>query len=105
MASYRVDVADRARREIRRLPGNMRQRVIRSLRLLQDEARPADSQILDTEKVGTNLAAASELRRLRLDDWRIVYLVEETSQRITILAVRRRPPYQYEDLTELLKNL
>jgi len=105
MASYRVEVSDPARSEIRRLPGNMRQRVIRALRALEGEARPSSSQALDMEDLATEPAAGMELRRIQTASWRIVYVVEEADERITVLAVRKRPPYQYDDLDELLGNL
>ncbi len=40
MACYRVEVSDEARKEIRRLPGNIRQRVVRLLTELQAEPFP-----------------------------------------------------------------
>ena len=43
-----------------------------------------------------------EARRLRLDTWRIVYLVDEQWEIITVLAVRKRPPYNFGDLRELI---
>ena len=46
-----------------------------------------------------------ELRRLRLDKWRMVYAITETNQLIDILAVRKRPPYDYGNLEALLENL
>jgi mRNA interferase RelE/StbE len=89
----------------RRSPGNIRQRIIRGLRLLEAEPRPADSRPLDLEKAGVDLAPGAELRRIRLDSWRIVYLIEEDAQLVTVLAIRKRPPYQYDDLEELLQSL
>ena len=43
-----------------------------------------------------------ELYRLRLDRWRIVYGIAEEAKVVDILAVRKRPPYDYDDLEELL---
>lgn len=102
MASYQVDVSQRARAEVRRLPGNVRQRVIRQLRALEQDPRPIQSRALDAAKAGADLDDGEELRRIRLGSWRIVYFLEERPRRITILAVRQRPPYQYDDLGELL---
>jgi len=45
-----------------------------------------------------------ELRRLRIERWRVVYMDEEW-ELVTVLAVRKRPPYDYEDLEELLAEL
>ncbi len=67
MASYRVEVTGNARAEIRRLPGNMRQRVIRSLHELETQPRPSSSRALDTDRAGLTHQGDVELRRLRLD--------------------------------------
>ncbi len=44
------------------------------------------------------------LRRIRLDRWRIVYAITVADQAIDILAVRKRPPYDYGDLAALLEG-
>ncbi|MGQ9682523.1 MAG: type II toxin-antitoxin system RelE family toxin, partial [Anaerolineae bacterium] len=46
-----------------------------------------------------------EARRLRLERWRIVYVVTEDDQTVDILAVRKRPPYDYGDLAALLATI
>jgi len=103
MASYRVEVDREITRGIRKLPGNVRQRVLRALQDLRENPRPANSRTLDVAKAGVELAAGAELRRIRLEAWRIVYLVEEADYLISVLAVRKRPPYQYEDLEDLVR--
>jgi mRNA interferase RelE/StbE len=50
-------------------------------------------------------ALSYELRRLRIDRWRIVYAVTEADRIVDVLAVRKRPPYDYGDLAELLAGL
>lgn len=102
MASYRVEVDRALRHEIRKLPGNVRQRVMRALQALREKPRPAESIPLDTAKAELQLVPGSELRRIRIESWRIVYLVEDEDSLVSVLAVRKRPPYQYEDLSELL---
>jgi mRNA-degrading endonuclease RelE of RelBE toxin-antitoxin system len=102
MASYQVHIRERARKEIRQLPGNFRQRVLHKLRALEQVPRPVDSTALDIADTTMNLPADTELRRIRLDGWRIVYLVDDDIYLITVLTVRRRPPYQYDDLRLLL---
>ena len=44
-----------------------------------------------------------EVRRYRIGHWRIVYVVHEDAP--LILAIRKRPPYNYEDLRVLLRNV
>ena len=46
-----------------------------------------------------------ELRRLRLDKWRVVYAITEEDQAVDVVAVRKRPPYDYGDLETLLADL
>ncbi len=104
MDSYQVEVTRQVRKEIRRLPGNVRQRVIRTLRVLEQEPRPHNSRSLDTAKAGAELEAGADLRRIRIASWRIVYLVEEEWRLVSVLAIRKRPPYQYDDLDELIRN-
>ena len=48
---------------------------------------------------------AFELDRFRLDKWRIVYAVTEADLSVDVLAVRKRPPYDYGDLEKLLRGL
>jgi mRNA interferase RelE/StbE len=104
MASYQVEVTDEVRKEIRQLPGNMRQRVFRTIQALSDEPRPDHSLAMDTTSLVIALSPGAELRRIRITNWRIVYLIEEEIQLVSVLAVRKRPPYQYDDLESLLRN-
>jgi mRNA interferase RelE/StbE len=46
-----------------------------------------------------------EARRIRLDRWRIIYVIDRDWSEIGILAVRERPPYDYDDLADLLREL
>lgn len=39
------------------------------------------------------------------DRWRIVYAVSEAEKAVDVLAVRKRPPYDYGDLEELLQKI
>ena len=52
-----------------------------------------------------DLGPKRELWRLRLDVWRLVYLIDQEWNQVYVLAVRRRPPYQYEDLASLLTEV
>jgi mRNA interferase RelE/StbE len=95
MSRYEVYVTPQAWQEMYSLPGYIRQRVKRVVDELSQNPRPAKSKELDA-KYGR------ELRRLRLDRWRIVYAVTEDEKWVDVLAVRKRPPYDYGDLEELL---
>ena len=99
MKRYTVYVVPDAWKEIRNLPGHMRQRVKRAVDALAEHPRPARSKKLDVPDL------EPELYRLRLDRWRIVYAIAEKDHLVDVLAVRKRPPYDYDDLENLVAEL
>jgi mRNA interferase RelE/StbE len=96
---YTVYTTPSALQEAKNLPGHMRQRIKRAIRDLADDPRPAGSKELDVPEI------EPEVRRLKLDKWRVVYAIAESDGAIDVLAVRRRPPYDYGDLAVLLSKL
>ena len=99
---YKVYVLPQAWKAIKRLPGNVRQRVKRAIDGLSENPRPPGSVKLDTSRLSE---IDVELRRLRIERWRIVYAITETELYVDVLAVRKRPPYDYGDLARLLAEL
>lgn len=99
MSRYTVYVLPRAWEEIKALPGHMRQRVRKAVDALAENPRPPRSQTLDMPDLGP------ALYRLRLDKWRIVYAVTEDRHLVDVLAVRKRPPYDYADLEDLISEM
>jgi mRNA interferase RelE/StbE len=100
MPRYSVYIRPDAHKEIDCLPGHVRQRVRRAVLSLQDDPRPSQGKCMEY-----GLGPQQELWRLRLDAWRVVYLIDQEWSQVYVLAVRKRPPYQYEDLTELLTEV
>ena len=85
------------------LPGNVRQYIRSRIAELATVPRPPDSREL---RLTTNIAPAGvEIRRLRISHWRVVYGIHDAEQWVWVLAIRRRPPYDYTDLAELIKRL
>jgi mRNA interferase RelE/StbE len=101
--TYRVLVEPEVHEARRHLPGHVRQRVRRAITELGKEPRPTTSRALDLR--GIAVPNGIEIRRRRLAAWRIVYAIHDAEQWVWILAVRRRPPYDYDDLHELLGRL
>jgi mRNA interferase RelE/StbE len=98
----RLWIEPAALKEIATLPGHLRQRVRRAAADLQATPRPPNSRALS---VPADLQIDGvEARRLRLDNWRILYLIDTEMSIITIIAIRKRPPYNYDDLHELLSK-
>ena len=100
---YDVFLEPEVHRSRTRLPGSFRQRVRRVIGAFANDPRPAKSSALDV--AGLDLPAGVEVRRYRLDPWRVVYAINEEAKWVWVLAVRRRPPYDYADLTDLLAAL
>ena len=99
MKDYKVHVTPAAWKEMKELPGHMRQRVRKAVDALAEDPRPPKSKALDLPDL------PAEVRRLRLDRWRIVYIVSDADETVDVLAVRKRPPYDYGDLAALLEGL
>lgn len=100
MSPYSVYVTPLAWREIKDLPGHIRQRVKRTIDELDNNPHPAGGKKLETPK-----GMAVELWRIQLEKWRIVYAITEAENAIDVLAVRKRPPYDYGDLEALLTEV
>jgi len=100
---YRVWLEPEVHAQRTKLPGSVRQRVKRQIDKLAKEPRPSISRLLDAS--GINLPSEIEIRRIRLENWRILYAVNDNQGWVWILAIHRRPPYGYEDLPELISRL
>jgi mRNA interferase RelE/StbE len=96
MATVWIDPA--ALRELRLVPGHMRQRIRVAVAALADDPRPDNARQLGLSQ------PAAEAWRLRIDRWRVVYTIEEDSRWVGVWAIRRRPPYNYEDLDDLIDS-
>ena len=79
MAIYQIDVSRQVKQEMERLPGNIRQRVRRVIVDLANDPHPPRSIEL-RDKPGRF--------RLRLDNWRIIYEINEAHRIVEIIAVR-----------------
>ena len=83
--------------DLKKLPGNARRQVIVAIDGLEVDLRPSNTKRLTIE------GEAREVRRLRLEKWRIIYLVFE--ERPIILGIRKRPPYGYDDIQHLVQEV
>ena len=87
---YRIRFTQIAKKEIGRLPGNIRQRARHMVDALADEPRPHGSKELRDEP---------GVYRQHLDGWRVIYEVDDESHTVVILTVRRKVgPETYENI-------
>jgi mRNA interferase RelE/StbE len=100
---YRVWIEPEFHAAREKLPGNLRQRIKRLLNEFADVAKPSNSRALNV--AGLDIPPEIEIRRVRLDRWRIVYAVNETEKWVWVLQIRQRPPYDYEDLQDIAERL
>ena len=100
---YNLFIEPEAHRDSRRLPGHVRQRVKRLIDSLAQDPRPGESQPLET--TGLNVPPSIELRRIRLNQWRLIYAIHDTEGWGWVWGLRQRPPYNYEDLAEMVADL
>ena len=105
MSSYTVYVTPAALDAAKHLPGHVRQRVKRAIDDLQTEPRPSGSKALDFPEAEQPSGIEVEVRRLRIGKWRVLYTVSEAHKVVDVLAVRKRPPYDYGDLGNLLRDV
>jgi mRNA interferase RelE/StbE len=101
MSPYSVYVLPDEFQAIKKLPGHVRHRIKRAIDDLADNPRPPASKQLE---IGGANELDVEVWRVRIDNWRIVYSVSESEKSVDVVAVRKRPPYDYGDLTELLSG-
>ncbi|MDY6868882.1 MAG: hypothetical protein SVT56_13455, partial [Chloroflexota bacterium] len=83
--SYQIDVSPDVQKVIPTLPGNIRQRIRRAISSLAQDPRPSRSKKLEFSLVD------GEPRRLRLEKWRILYVIIETDIKLCNLDANPDP--------------
>lgn len=103
LSTYRLWLDAEVHESRKVLPGNVRQRIKKLIDGLATKPRPSISRILDTE--GLVLPVQIEIRRLHMENWRIIYAINDIEKWVWVLAIRQRPPYDYDDLVDLTSSL
>ena len=75
---YLVQISEVARREMRQLPGNVRQRIRRLVDSLANLPRPPRAK---------ELRGLPGRYRIPLEDWRIIYRIDDENQLIYVLKL------------------
>lgn len=100
MTSYSLYLLPRALKEIDNLPGHVRQQVRRAVRRLPFDPEPPGSKHLDYA-----VKSGWEVWRLKYGSWRVIYVIDREMKQIYVVGVRKRPPYQYDDLNGLIMQI
>ena len=88
--AYRLEIERRALKEITRLPWQDQERIEAAIDTLADDPRPRGCQPVKATDPGTY--------RLRVGDYRIVYLVRDADQVVIVARVARRREDTYRGL-------
>jgi len=81
VASYSVEVKPSARKELEGLPNNVLTRAVRKLESLGENPRPPDCK---------KLKAYSDVWRIRVGDWRILYIVDDGAKLVSVTRIAHR---------------
>ena len=80
MASYVVALTSSAEKELKRLPGNLVERIIPRLERLGSNPRPA----------GCKIKGGDREWRIRVGDYRVVYTIDDSKRLVEVTRVRHR---------------
>jgi mRNA interferase RelE/StbE len=78
---YKICITNRAEKDLRRLERSTKNRVVTAISSLTEEPRPAGCSKIKSEE---------GVWRIRIGDWRIAYLIDASSQEITIIRIAHR---------------
>ena len=78
---YRLQIKRSAEVDLRRLPNPVFARINQRTIALRDDPRPVDVRKLQGQQEGW---------RIRVGDYRVIYLIDDSDQLITIVRVRHR---------------
>ena len=86
MAEYSITFARSARKDLERLDAQTVQRIFPKIEKLASQPRPAGC---------LKLQGSSDLWRMRVGDYRVIYSIDDRSRLVDITAIRhRREAYQ-----------
>jgi mRNA interferase RelE/StbE len=81
VSSYSVEVKPPARKELEALPDNVLARVLQKMDSLRSAPRPAGCKKLKGYK---------DQWRVRVGDWRVVYIIDDAAKLISITRIAHR---------------
>jgi mRNA interferase RelE/StbE len=81
VGSYVVEVKPSARKELERLPDAVLVRAVRKMESLGENPRPAGCK---------KLKGYRDLWRIRVGDWRILYLIDDGAKLVSVTRIAHR---------------
>jgi len=105
MNRYVVFITPAALDSLKALPPQLCLEVKRAVSALQENPAPPKSKAIDPGRLRLVIKPGQAFRYLRLDGGRIVYAVNEARRIVDVLAVRARPPYNYDYIKQVLAKI
>lgn len=87
---YQLRFTKEAQQQLARLPGNMRQRVRRLVATLTYNPRPPKAKRMEED--------LADYHRIRLENYRIIYTIDDDIVLVEVIRIMKRSPKTYEDL-------
>ena len=84
--SYHVEVVRSAQKALKRLPAEYRARISQAVLALGDDSRPA----------GCRKLSGSDMWRIRLGEYRVLYTVSDTLRQVMVQRIERRTTHTYD---------
>jgi mRNA interferase RelE/StbE len=81
VADYSIEIARSARKELQALDSSIANRIIKRIEALIKNPRPTGV---------AKLEGSTDLWRIRVGEWRVVYRIDDRKQLVDISAVRHR---------------
>jgi mRNA interferase RelE/StbE len=79
--SYAVELKPSARKELESLPDTVLARVVRKMEALGSDPRPGGCK---------KLRGYRDQWRIRIGDWRVVYIVDDTAKLVSVTRIAHR---------------
>ena len=90
MKLYRLELEEKAARNLRAMPGRLQQEAAQIILDLRYAPQPPESGSLGREY--------GDLRRIKLDGWRILYKVYARDRVVKVISVEKRGPETYQNI-------
>jgi len=87
---YRLRLSKEAQRQIEHLPGHIRQRIRQRIAELAYDPRPAAAKQMEDD--------LSEYYRIRIENYRVIYTINDDIVLVEIVRVMKRTPKTYTRL-------
>lgn len=87
---YQLRFTKEAQQQLTRLPGNMRQRIRRFVATLTHNPRPFKAKRMEDDLAG--------YYRIRLENYRIIYTIDDDIVLVEVIRITKQSPKTYEDL-------